>query len=71
MWRQSKISGTFLLMLWYCVPRFSNSTYTLIAVQLEADLLSLLHDNIARLDEENESDRAGVYHVLSTLLGSS
>ncbi|KAL8957225.1 MAG: hypothetical protein Q9193_005448 [Seirophora villosa] len=39
----------------------------LVNAMLEADLLSLLHDNIARLDEENESDRAGVYHVLSVL----
>ncbi|KAI4171973.1 MAG: hypothetical protein LQ343_003882 [Gyalolechia ehrenbergii] len=39
----------------------------LVDALLEADLLSLLYDNIARLDEENESDRAGVYHVLSVL----
>ncbi|KAL9006862.1 MAG: hypothetical protein Q9188_000393 [Gyalolechia gomerana] len=39
----------------------------LVDAMLEADLLSLLYDNIARLDEENESDRAGVYHVLSVL----
>lgn len=34
-------------------------------IQLEADLLSLLFDNITRLDETNESDRAGLYHILS------
>ncbi|KAI4205875.1 MAG: hypothetical protein LQ350_000060 [Teloschistes chrysophthalmus] len=34
---------------------------------LEADLLSLLFDNITRLDETNESDRAGLYHILSVL----
>ncbi|KAI4289191.1 MAG: hypothetical protein L6R35_001545 [Caloplaca aegaea] len=39
----------------------------LVDAMLEADLLSLLYDNIARFDEENESDRAGVYHVLSVL----
>ncbi|KAL8937577.1 MAG: hypothetical protein Q9211_003613 [Gyalolechia sp. 1 TL-2023] len=39
----------------------------LVDAMLEADLLNLLYDNIARLDEDNESDRAGVYHVLSVL----
>ncbi|KAL8763917.1 MAG: hypothetical protein Q9184_000360 [Pyrenodesmia sp. 2 TL-2023] len=38
---------------------------SLVDAMLDADLLSLLYDNLARLDEENESDRAGVYHVLS------
>ena len=32
---------------------------------LEADILSLLLENLTRLNEELESDRAGVYHVLS------
>ncbi|KAL9595627.1 MAG: hypothetical protein Q9219_006333 [cf. Caloplaca sp. 3 TL-2023] len=39
----------------------------LIDAMLEADLLSLLYDNVMRLDEENESDRAGIYHVLGVL----
>lgn len=34
---------------------------------LEADLLNLLYENISRLNEEVESDRAGIYHVLSVL----
>lgn len=34
---------------------------------LDADLLDLLMSNMARLDEENESDRSGVYHSLSVL----
>ncbi|KAI4247351.1 MAG: hypothetical protein LQ352_006173, partial [Teloschistes flavicans] len=34
---------------------------------LEADLASLLFDNITRLDETNESDRAGLYHILNVL----
>ncbi|KAL8830920.1 MAG: hypothetical protein Q9170_005522 [Blastenia crenularia] len=39
----------------------------LVDAMLEADLLNLLYDNITRLDEENESDKAGIYHVLSVL----
>jgi beta-catenin-like protein 1 len=31
---------------------------------LEADLLDLLYQNLARLDEGSELDRAGVYHIL-------
>ena len=34
---------------------------------LEADLLSLLYENVSRLNEELESDRAGIYHVLGVL----
>ena len=34
---------------------------------LEADLLSLLYENINRLNEVLESDRAGIYHVLGVL----
>ena len=33
--------------------------------QLEADLLNLVYGNVSRFDENIESDRAGVYHVLS------
>lgn len=34
---------------------------------LDADLLNLLFENITRLNEAIESDRAGIYHVLSVL----
>ena len=34
---------------------------------LEADLLNLLYENFERLNEDIDSDRAGVYHVLSLL----
>lgn len=27
-------------------------------------MINLLHENLLRLDEDNESDRAGVYHIL-------
>ncbi|KAL8812302.1 MAG: hypothetical protein Q9223_007328 [Gallowayella weberi] len=37
----------------------------LVDAMLEADLLSLLYDNVSRLDEANESDRAGLYHILA------
>lgn len=35
-------------------------------LKLEADVLDLLTQNLSRLNEENEADRAGVYHILST-----
>ncbi|KAF2483125.1 Catenin-beta-like protein [Neohortaea acidophila] len=34
---------------------------------LDADLLELLMSNLARLDENNESDRSGVYHSLAVM----
>jgi beta-catenin-like protein 1 len=34
---------------------------------LDADLLELLMSNLNRLDEDNETDRSGVYHSLSVL----
>lgn len=40
---------------------------TLVDSLLEADLLNLLRENITRLNEELESDRAGIYHVLGVL----
>lgn len=43
------------------------SARTLTSLQLEADLLNLLYENISRLDESNESDRAGIYHVLGVI----
>lgn len=39
----------------------------LVDAMLEADLLNLLYENISRLNEDIESDRAGVFHVLSVL----
>ena len=44
----------------------------LVAAILDADLLELLMSNLARLDEDNESDRSGVYHSLAVMeaLGS-
>lgn len=39
----------------------------LVDALLEADLLSLLYENVSRLNEAIESDRAGIYHVLGVL----
>ncbi|MCJ1464940.1 hypothetical protein MMC07_003555 [Pseudocyphellaria aurata] len=39
----------------------------LVDAMLEADLINLLLENISRLNENNESDRAGIYHVLGVL----
>ena len=39
----------------------------LVDAMLEADLLNLLYENISRLNEDVEADRAGIYHVLSVL----
>ena len=39
----------------------------LVDALIEADLLNLLYENIARLDENTDTDRAGIYHVLSVL----
>jgi beta-catenin-like protein 1 len=39
----------------------------LVAALLDADLLELLMSNLGRLDEENESDRSGLYHTLEVL----
>ncbi|MCJ1258388.1 hypothetical protein MMC24_006221 [Lignoscripta atroalba] len=39
----------------------------LVDAMLEADLLDLLFQNISRLNENNDSDRSGVYHVLGVL----
>ena len=40
---------------------------SLVDAMLEADIVDLLTQNLARLDEKNESDREGVYHVLSVV----
>jgi len=39
----------------------------LVDALLEADLLNLLLENLSRLNEELDSDRAGVYHILTVL----
>lgn len=39
----------------------------LVDALLKADLLNLLFENISRLNEDIESDRAGIFHVLSVL----
>ncbi|KXT16541.1 hypothetical protein AC579_6270 [Pseudocercospora musae] len=39
----------------------------LVSALLDADLMDLLMSNLARLDEENESDRSGVYYSLSVM----
>lgn len=39
----------------------------LVGAMLDADLANLLIENFERLDENNESDRTGVYHTLSLL----
>ncbi|KAL8675204.1 MAG: hypothetical protein Q9168_000457 [Polycauliona sp. 1 TL-2023] len=39
----------------------------LVDAMLDADLLNLLYGNILRFDEANESDRAGLYHILAVI----
>jgi beta-catenin-like protein 1 len=39
----------------------------LVDAMLEADVVDLLTQNLTRLDEKNESDRSGVYHVLNVV----
>ncbi|EEQ86642.1 uncharacterized protein BDCG_01762 [Blastomyces dermatitidis ER-3] len=39
----------------------------LVAAMVDADVIALLSQNLARLDEGNDADRAGVYHVMSVL----
>lgn len=40
---------------------------TLVQAMIQADVVDLLTSNLGRLDEDNESDRAGVYHILNVL----
>ncbi|KAL9000976.1 MAG: hypothetical protein Q9169_000460 [Polycauliona sp. 2 TL-2023] len=40
---------------------------SLVDAMLDADLLNLLYGNVSRFDEANESDRAGLYHVLAVI----
>ncbi|KAL3494326.1 Catenin-beta-like protein [Aspergillus germanicus] len=39
----------------------------LVNAMLDADLIELLAQNLSRLDEESEADRAGVYYILNVL----
>lgn len=39
----------------------------LVKAMVDADVVDLLVSNLGRLDEGNENDRAGVYHVLSVM----
>ncbi|KAL8859114.1 MAG: hypothetical protein Q9178_004377 [Gyalolechia marmorata] len=39
----------------------------LVDAMLDADLLNLLYGNVLRLDEANESDRPGLYHIIGVL----
>ncbi|OJD17629.1 hypothetical protein AJ78_02279 [Emergomyces pasteurianus Ep9510] len=39
----------------------------LVAAMVDADVIALLGQNLARLDEGIDADRAGVYHVMSVL----
>ena len=39
----------------------------LVDALLDADILNLLYENLSRMNEDLESDRAGVYHVLGVL----
>ena len=39
----------------------------LVDALVDADLLTLLYDNVTRMDEELDSDRAGIYHILNVL----
>ena len=39
----------------------------LVDAMLDSNLLSLLYDNLNRLDEDSETDRAGVYYILSII----
>ncbi|KAL4930508.1 DNA-directed RNA polymerase II core subunit RPB2 [Aspergillus undulatus] len=40
---------------------------SLVNAMLDADLIELLAQNLSRLDEESDADRAGVYYILSVL----
>lgn len=44
-----------------------NQWERLVATLLDADLMELLLSNLARLDEQEESDRSGVYHSLAVM----
>ncbi|PGH14552.1 hypothetical protein AJ80_05872 [Polytolypa hystricis UAMH7299] len=39
----------------------------LVAAMLDADIIGLLAQNLARLDETGDADRAGVYHIITVL----
>lgn len=42
----------------------------LIFCKVDADVIALLAQNLARLDEGNDADRSGVYHVMSRFLAT-
>ncbi|KKY18044.1 hypothetical protein UCRPC4_g05247 [Phaeomoniella chlamydospora] len=44
-----------------------NQWSVLVEAMLDADLIDLLTQNLARFDEKDEADRNGVYHVLSVI----
>ncbi|EEH18810.2 hypothetical protein PABG_01129 [Paracoccidioides brasiliensis Pb03] len=39
----------------------------LVTAMVDADVIALLAQNLSRLDEDNEADRSGVYHVMNVL----
>ena len=39
----------------------------LITLKMDADLIELLTSNLSRLDENSDTDRAGVYYILGVL----
>lgn len=45
------------------LSRYFNSIFHL-TLQVDSDLLNLLYQILSSLEEEDESDRAGIYHVL-------
>ena len=45
------------------LSRYLNSIFHL-TLQIESDLLNLLYQILSSLKEEDESDRAGIYHAL-------
>jgi len=40
---------------------------TLVKTMIQSDVVGLLTSNLTRLDEANEADRSGVYHILNVL----
>lgn len=44
---------------------YCESRRLLTTVKMDADLIELLTQNLSRLDETSETDRAGVYYILS------
>jgi beta-catenin-like protein 1 len=40
---------------------------TIVQSMIESDVVALLTSNLGRLNEENENDRAGIYHILNVV----